>query len=91
MFEDAAGFMTKFKTEYYSKWKHMRSVADSVRHFGYIQNTAQLTDKTENLFYGFLRQKYEEDENFRDYKNDQVKYNIIALRKEFLASQGAQA
>lgn len=87
VFEDAAGFMTKLKTDYYSKWKHMRSVADSVRRWGYIQNTAQLTDAVENAFYGFLREKYNQDENFRNYKQ-QRGYDIITLRKQFFAERG---
>ena len=87
VFEDSAGFMTKLKTDYYSFWKHMRSVADSVRRYGAIKSTSQLTNAQSNLFYGFLRDKYAKDESFRDRTNDG--YDIISLRKEFFASQGA--
>ena len=86
VFEDSAGFMTKLKTDYYSFWKHMRSVADGVRRFGSIKSTGQLTDAQSNLFYGFLRDKYTNDEAFRDWHNENG-YDIISLRKEFLSSQ----
>lgn len=90
VFEDSAGFMTKLKTDYYSFWKHMRSVADGVRRFGSIKSTGQLTDAQSNLFYGFLRDKYANDEAFRDRHNENG-YDIISLRKAFLSSQeGAQ-
>ena len=46
-----------------------------------------LTVAQADLFYGFLRDKYTKDEAFRDRTNSG--YNIISLRKEFLASQGA--
>lgn len=86
VFEDSAGFMTKLKTDYYSFWKHMRSVADGVRRFGSIKSTGQLTDAQSNLFYGFLRDKYTNDEAFRDRHNENG-YDIISLRKAFLSSQ----
>ena len=78
--------MTKLKTDYYSFWKHMRSVADGVRRFGSIKSTGQLTDAQSNLFYGFLRDKYASDEAFRDWHNENG-YDIISLRKAFLSSQ----
>ena len=86
VFEDSAGFMTKLKTNYYSMWKHMRSVADNVRRYGYYMSTASLATKDENLFYGFLRDKYETDEKFRDYKH--YSYDIISLRNEFYHKNG---
>nr|DAG50220.1 MAG TPA: RNA ligase [Caudoviricetes sp.] len=87
VFEDAAGFMTKLKTDYYSFWKYMRGIATAVRHYGSIQHTSALTTAQANLFYGFLRDKYTKDEAFRDRTNSG--YNIISLRQEFFASQGA--
>lgn len=87
VFEDSARFMTKLKTDYYSFWKHMRSVADSVRRYGSIKSTGQLTDAQSNLFYGFLRDKYANDEAFRDRNSNG--YDIITLRKEFLFGQEA--
>lgn len=90
VFEDSAGFMTKLKTDYYSFWKYMRSVAASVRRYGAVKNTASLLDTQANLFYGFLRDKYASDEAFRDWHNEKG-YDIITLRKAFLSSQeGAQ-
>lgn len=84
--EDSAGFMTKLKTEYYSRWKFLRSVSNNVRRYGSIRNTAALYDAEMSQFYGFLREKYKNDAAFRDYKNETV-YNIISLRNEFLAQQ----
>ena len=84
VFEDSAGFMTKLKTDYYTKWKYLRSVANNVRRYGSIRNTASLYDAEMNLFYGFLREKYKTDEAFRDYKKEQG-YDIITLRNEFYA------
>lgn len=89
VFEDTAGFMTKLKTDYYSFWKHMRSVISSVRRYGAVRNTAMFTTAESNLFYGFLRQLYREDETFRN-SRDEKGYDIITLRKKFLSTQEVQ-
>lgn len=78
--EDLTGSMTKLKTAYYNNWKFMRSVTESVRKHGMIQNTAALTTPEQNRFYGFLREKYASDPDFRDRSNH---CDIISLRKEF--------
>lgn len=83
VFEDSAGYMLKMKTAYYNNWKHMRSVVESVRKYGAIRYTSSLTTKEQNEFYGFLRQKYANDPNFKDRSK---RYDIISLRKEFFRS-----
>lgn len=82
VFEDSDGYMVKLKTAYYNNWKFMRSVVESVRKYGAIRYTSSLTTKEQNEFYGFLRQKYADDSDFR---NRSKRYDIISLRKEFLS------
>ena len=77
--EDSNGFMVKIKTEYYSNWKFLRSIAKAVGSKGYILKTSALITPEQNLFYGFLRDKYNESGPF-DCNN-----NIIKLRNEFLS------
>lgn len=75
--EDNTGYMVKVKTDYYSNWKFMRSVATHVNQLGYYHNTAALLTPEQNMFYGFLRSKHDESGAFD--------CNIIKLRKEFLS------
>lgn len=84
MFEDSDGYMVKLKTAYYNNWKFMRSVVESVRKYGAIRYTSSLTTKEQNEFYGFLRQKYADDPDFKDRSK---RYDIISLRKEFFRSR----
>lgn len=82
VFEDAKGFMFKMKTEYYNEWKKMRGVADSTLKRGYISKTSMLTTATENLFYGYLKDLYQ---NYfdKDTKTYPFKTDIISLREGF--------
>lgn len=84
VFEDSDGYMVKLKTAYYNNWKFMRSVVESVRKYGAIRYTSSLTTKEQNEFYGFLRQKYADDPDFKDRSK---RYDIISLRKEFFRSR----
>lgn len=83
VYVDANGFMTKQKSGYYNQWKKLRGVADSTLRCGYITKTGMLSNATENLFYGFLRELYKNDYN-RDTKSYPYKTDIISLRDKFL-------
>ena len=83
VFTDATGFMTKCKTGYYNLWKKLRGVADQTLRCGYITKTGMLTSSTENLFYGYCRELYNNDYN-RDTKEYPYKTDIISLREKFL-------
>lgn len=71
--EDASGFMTKMKLEYYKFWKFMRSLAEEVMKFGYCRHTSRLFNPNSNRFYGWLRtqDKYE------------LRKDIIYLRNKY--------
>lgn len=83
VFEDASGFMTKCKTEYYNFWKAMRGVADSTLRCGYIRSTGMLQSSTANLFYGFLKDCFKNDRN-ADTKSYPYKTDIVSLRNKFI-------
>lgn len=86
VFEDLFGFMTKCKTPYYNQWKKLRGVADQTIRIGYITKTQMLTNKLENMFYGFckdMREKYYDKEN----KTYPDKKDIITLRDLFYNNQ----
>lgn len=57
---DAGGFMVKVKTDFYTTWKFMRSVANSVFSNGKFARTGSLQTPLENYFYGFVK-KYAEN------------------------------
>lgn len=82
VFTDAAGFMTKLKTQYYNNWKKLRGIADQTLRCGYITRTGMLTSCLENLFYGFCRNLYSKYCNKED-KSYPFKTDIISLRDMF--------
>lgn len=55
--EDAVGFMTKLKLRYYSYWKRMRHLAQTVLTKGAIQGRWKLDDALSKNFYQWLQQK----------------------------------
>ena len=74
VFRDSNGLMLKCKTAFYTRWKKLRYVAQTVLKQGYITNTQILTDPLDNYFYAWVKQ----------YKNDGGTYtNIIELRNKF--------
>lgn len=77
--EDSSGFMFKLKLSYYSFWKHMRSVANSLFRCGYYKHTGSLLTPLANEFYGFLKEQMS-DENHPT--------NIIELRDMFYSNRG---
>lgn len=78
---DSNNFMFKLKLLYYKHWKFLRGVMQSVQKRGYYENTAKLFTAEDNLFYGWMREQREKDqESF-------CKKGIIQLRNEFYASQ----
>lgn len=78
---DSNNFMFKMKLPYYKHWKFLRGVMQSVQKRGYYENTAKLFTAEDNLFYGWMREQREKDqESF-------CKKGIIQLRNEFYASQ----
>lgn len=67
----------KLKLPYYKHWKFLRGVMQSVQKRGYYENTAKLFTAEDNLFYGWMREQREKDqESF-------CKKGIIQLRNEF--------
>jgi len=73
--EDSIGFMFKFKTEYYKKWKLLRSKMENV-----IKNNDykfKENDEFEKRFMEYLETKY------KDKNIDIDKINIIDERNEF--------
>lgn len=74
---DNNNFMFKLKLPYYKHWKFLRGVMQSVQKRGYYENTAKLFTAEDNLFYGWMREQREKDqESF-------CKKGIIQLRNEF--------
>ena len=74
---DANGFMVKMKTNYYTTWKMLRGVADTVCKQGYIRRTEALSTPLKNYFYAFARDWYAAHPDHMD---------IISLRKRFAQS-----
>ena len=73
--EDSSGFMFKYKTEYYKKWKLLRSrMEDALKNNNY---NIKSKDIVEQKFLKFLEDKY------KDKDIDLEKINIIDERKEF--------
>lgn len=76
--EDSNGYMTKLKLHYYSFWKKLRGVAESVYKFGNYKWTGSLTEPIENEFFGWIKNYYVSND-----KETAVK-DICTLRKMFL-------
>lgn len=72
--EDAKGFMVKVKLQFYTFWKHMRSVAEEVFRSGNYRRMGSLTTPTANFFYRFCME-------IRNLDNRPNK--IISLRNMF--------
>ena len=81
--EDANGFMTKLKLNYYCMWKHLRTIAGVVLRQGYIVKTSQLVTPTENMFYGWLKNLWENTD--KEARKD-IPKNIVRLRRMFYES-----
>ena len=77
--EDANGYMTKMKLNYYNFWKFLRMVSQIVARQGFMRETGKLTTPIMNMFYGFLRRIKEEGQDIRSQK-------IIELRNMFAES-----
>ena len=85
VFVDSKGFMTKLKSQYYSFWKHMRSLSQGVLRSGVYTKMSSLVSPISNLFYGFCKELYAKDYN-RDTKSYPYKIDIISLRDKFYSS-----
>ena len=72
--EDANGFMIKFKLNFYTFWKHMRSMAEEVFKSGNYRHMGSLTTPLANHFYGWCMK-------IRSW--DKHPTRIIALRNMF--------
>lgn len=72
-------FMTKLKFNYYYFWKHLRSVSESVL-CGRKVRTGSLLNETSNLFYKFLKDKYDEDEAVLKEVKDIINQDSIKLQ-----------
>lgn len=59
---DNNNFMFKLKLPYYKHWKFLRGVMQSVQKRGYYENTAKLFTAEDNLFYGWMREQREKDQ-----------------------------
>ena len=79
--EDANGFMTKLKTEYYAFWKYMRSITASVMKYGKYKKEDELDSNMAKAYLNWITEKKAEG-----YVYDSDK--IIAIRNEFLKEKG---
>ena len=77
---DANEFMLKIKTDYYSTWKLLRGVSQSVFKYGHFRSTGALQTPLTNYFYAFVK-KYAESNPFT---------NIIELRNLYYKAQCQQ-
>lgn len=90
VFEDANGFMFKYKLPYYKTWKALRGIIPVVLHYGKLSRTSGLTTKTANDFYQWLRKLYETDESYRvtnGIMGQQGKFRLIPMRNKWLAEK----
>ena len=85
VFVDQNGFMTKLKTNYYTFWKHMRSVADSTLRCGYYRRMGSLLTVQSNQFVAFCKECFNKD-RIKETKSYPYKTDIISLREKFLSS-----
>lgn len=76
---ESGSFMTKLKFNYYHFWKHMRSVSETVL-YGRRVRTGSLLNETSNLFYKFVKDKYERDEVVLKSIKDIISDNSIKLQ-----------
>jgi tRNA splicing ligase len=76
VFEDANGFMVKYKTNFYNQWKHSRMLVDKIKK-GESINLKDCVNIEENLFINFIENTY------RNNLDDLQDKSIIELRKEF--------
>jgi hypothetical protein len=76
VFEDANGFMVKYKTNFYNQWKHSRMLVDKIKK-GESINLKDCMNIEENLFINFIENTY------RNNLDDLQDKSIIELRKEF--------
>lgn len=82
--EDAAGYMTKLKLYYYSLWKRLRNVAQSVLKFGNYKYTGSLLTPLENEFFGWCKILFNTlSSEERTELRDKSYTNICSLRKMF--------
>lgn len=72
IYEDAKGFMVKYKTPWYKSWKAMRQLKDRVKNRRPVK-TSGLQTPTENEFYAWCKKQ-----SFETLSKD-----IIQLRNEF--------
>jgi hypothetical protein len=82
--EDSVGYMTKLKLHYYTLWKKLRGVAQSVLKYGNYKYTGSLLTPLENKFFGWCKSLYDTlpaDERGRLRDNSYT--NICSLRKMF--------
>lgn len=59
--EDSVSFMVKIKSWYYSEWKKLRGVAQSVFRSGHYKWMGGLVTPLENQFYGFLQELHNQE------------------------------
>lgn len=76
--EDSDGYMTKLKLHYYTFWKKLRSVAESVYKFGNYRWTGSLFEPIENEFFGWIKNYYASNDK------ETAVTDICTLRKMFL-------
>lgn len=76
-------FMTKLKFNYYTFWKFMRNVSEMTFN-GRPIKYSKLYNKTSNLFYKFIKDKYEEEHELllkiRDDLNLGDRYNLSKIK-----------
>lgn len=70
---DTSGFMLKLKTDYYTTWKLLRGVAQSVFNHGQFRSTGALQTPLTNYFYAFVRK----------YAESNPSTNIVELRNKY--------
>ena len=71
--EDAKGFMTKIKTNYYSFWKRMRYVSQALASEGFLKKKTIVSEPLAQAFYNWLLQQSKEIQSL----------DIITLRDMF--------
>ena len=87
VFEDANGYMFKYKFPYYKVWKALRGVVPLTLRYGKLSRLSGLLTKTENDFYYWLVSLYNNNEDWRinsgaDYERN-TRYNIINMRRKW--------